>query len=218
MTSGTAAASRAERPAEGARSWFTRLFARPGLSPAQQVGVVLGLVLWFLSWVLIWFHYQVESAADGMDVWVPFDVPYFITIGASVGLITLLTFGSFYVTRDRTPDESMRSAIAATLIVFYVVLITDLLVMPDLITGLGSAAVATDATEEAAAVTSFGQNLILGLSGFVGTIVAFYFAATAVLDKSTKDNEAKKEVARVELETSRNQLAAAERRTQPSSG
>ena len=177
-----------------------------GLSTGQKASLVGGILLWGASWLLIVWHYWVASAPEGTVVTVPVDVPYFVTIGVSVGVLTLVTFGSFYVTTNRTSDESMRAAIAAALMVFYVVLVTDLLVIPGFISSLGEG---TPTTGDAAAVASFGQSLVTGLSGFVGVVLAFYFAAAAVTDKSKKDAEAKVSVADREAEASRNHLEAA---------
>lgn len=177
-----------------------------GLSGLQKAGLLGAIILWAFSWLLIYWHFAVASGATGSGS-VPLDVPYFITIGLSVGLVTLFSFASFYVTTNRTSDEAMRAAIAAALVVFYVVLVTDLLVIPGFIASLGEG---TPATGEAAAVASFGQGLVTGLSGFVGVVLAFYFAAAAVTDKAKKDNDTKLAVAGTERDAAQTRLQAAQ--------
>ena len=92
----------------------------------------------------------------------------------------MLTFAAFYVTRNRTADESMRSALAATLVVFYVVVVIYVLLVPGLVESLGTG---TPAQGDQAATESFKQGIVTSLTGFVGVVLAFYFGASAVTDR-----------------------------------
>ena len=114
---------------------MTVLPSTGGLSLPQKGWWGIGILGWGLSWLLIAAHYWVANAPAGevrsvMAGPISLDIPYFITIGVSVGILTLITFGSFYVTTGRTGDEAMRSAIAAALVVFYAVLVTSWSVLP----------------------------------------------------------------------------------------
>jgi hypothetical protein len=141
------------------------------LSRGQKIAFAIGIVIWAASWVLIIGRYA------GWLKGTPLDVPFFATVGFSTGLLALLTFGSFYVSKDTPVDTAIRTSIAASLVIFYVVLVTDLLVVPGFIGALGTGTAATADTQAAA---SFGQSIFTGLSGFVGIVLAFYFAAGAV--------------------------------------
>jgi hypothetical protein len=158
--------------------------ARAGSPTWQQAFSLVAIGVWVGSFILI------QST----------QIPQTVIISASLGTIALLTFVAFY---SATGTEGMRTAIAATLVVFYLVLITHLIAAPNFRTSLdtatqaGAAASAAPTSEaapspsqgptasaapaEAAAApttaTSFGRDIFNGLTEFVKIVLLFYFTA-----------------------------------------
>ena len=125
----------------------------------KQLGVqLIAVVIYLASWVLLWAKAEtVRLPIVDVKIDAP---PELIIVGASLGLIALLAFYSFYIATDNL-DVSMRTAIAATLLIFFVAASTYLIAVPALV-GVAAA-----------------QDLFASLTGFMSVILAFYFAATA---------------------------------------
>lgn len=160
-----------------------------------------------------------------------------LTIAASLGLIALLTFAAFY---SATGTEGMRTAIAATLVVFYLVLVTHTVASPNFRADLEGPAPTpraqaspgpsrtpttgetTDAPVAAAEVT-FGRSIFNNLTEFVKIVLLFYFgavtaeklantAAAATNNNTTVKAEAQKDTAEKQVEASANEAEAAKAR------
>jgi hypothetical protein len=162
-------------PPEGARR-------ADAVNPWWQRGFsILGIVVWLAAmFTLLWWP-QVNQS---------------IVISLSLGTIALVTFAGFY---SATGPEGMRTAIAATLVVFYLVLITHLIAAPGLrnaldtpapaaVAGLSAAPIGSAGapqspvaspipSQTAAANVAFGRDIFNGLTDFVKIVLLFYFTA-----------------------------------------
>ncbi len=140
-----------------------------GLSIAQKAELLIALITWVVAWWLLWLR-------DSGDTSMP---PGWTVIGFSLGLISLLVFTAFYISSSE-PDTSMRTAVAATFVVFYLVFTTYLAAAAGFRAELGITNEGSNSQQK-----PFGATLFESLTGFMGIILAFYFAAGAV-EKATK--------------------------------
>ena len=156
------------------------------INPWWQRGFsIVGIVVWLTSMYLL----QTRP-----------DLSQGIVISLSLGTIALVTFAGFY---SATGPEGMRTAIAATLVIFYLVLITHLIAAPGLRNALDTAAPGTvtaasqggpaasaapsaapgaPASPSAAAsvaTIAFGREIFNGLTDFVKIVLLFYFTAVS---------------------------------------
>lgn len=145
-----------------------------GHSTWQRILSSIAILTWIASLALIVLFPEISQA---------------IVISGALGTIALLTFAAFY---SATGTEGMRTAIAATLVVFYLVLITHLIAAPGLRNQLDTptpgspaavgappvpAASAGTSPAAAPAATTFGRDIFNGLTEFVKLVLLFYFTA-----------------------------------------
>lgn len=116
-------------------------------------------------------------------------VPIGISIGAALMLVAIVTFLGFYTASPPTKglqDASMRNAIVATFVVFYLVLLTFLLIAPNFRGQLeigdgaiiaGQSIVTEEEREATQASLDFGVEIFNGFTTFLTIIIGFYFAA-----------------------------------------
>jgi hypothetical protein len=158
------------------------------MTPSQRKLFGAAVITWFLSFVVIGFF----GLYPDEDVRRASTFVQQLTIAASLGAIALFTFAAFF---SATGIDGMRTAIAATLVVFFVVLTTHLIASPNLRNALDTPPVAVAANPApaqsgtpggsaaptvAAAPAPFGRDIYSGLADFVKIVLLFYFGAVTV--------------------------------------
>jgi hypothetical protein len=156
------------------------------------------LVPWTLAWVALW-----ASAEWGRAGWI-FEPA---AVGLSLGLTAMLWFAAIYFREDvaSEPSHRLRSAIAGSVVLVFLLLVIDLLTIAGLRdslkelnegagSGTGGAASADDAL-------SFVEGLLGTFRWVVITVVGFYFAAGAAEAVGKNVEEAKKAGAEAEKAT-----------------
>ena len=131
-------------------------------------------------WLLIWFGSWLAIYLDGRET---ISVPLFIPLGVSLGAIALIAFWASWSWGAELEETSkMRNAIAGSFVVFYLVLLTDLLVLPSFRAQLEKGeetTTTTPTTAELEDLLSFGQDVLGKFTVMVTVIVGFYFASVA---------------------------------------
>lgn len=165
---------------------------------------VLGCAIWLVTWILLWI-----SQSDSSGAWSWINQPALVAL--QLGLLGLLTFVGIYVSET---EGQLRAAIAATVVIVFILLVIDLLTIVEFrlaLTEVGDVPLeggadasdpASDASASASAevATSFVEGLFGTFKWVVTSIVAFYFAAGAAQEITDKVQSAKTERVHEQLE------------------
>jgi hypothetical protein len=133
------------------------------------------LVLWFVSWGLIWQGRVNTAWAD--NIFEP------AVVAIQLGGVAIAVFVALHL---REGDDRMRSAIAGAVIVPYLLLVIDLLTLPDFRESLAGSAGGGATTLDPTARLDFVQQMFDTFKWSVTAVVGFYFtaeAANGVADK-----------------------------------
>jgi hypothetical protein len=114
------------------------------------------------------------------------DVPFTLYVGAGLSLLGIITFTGYYRYHG---SEGMRTAIAASTTVVYLVLVAFLLSSTGLREELEGAG--------GADVESFGRSIFSGFTVLVGTVYAFYLGSTTTEKVADRIQLGKTERARI---------------------
>jgi hypothetical protein len=149
-----------------------------GLGTKDKWAMRLGLgslVLWVLTWGLIWQGRVNERW--GAHIFEP------ALIAIQLGGVSIAVFLALYM-RER--EDRMRSALAGAVVIPFLLLVVDLLTLPDFRGSLGGGVGGSGASVSVAARLDFVQQLFDTFRWVVTAVVGFYFsaeAAEAITDK-----------------------------------
>ena len=126
-----------------------------------------GLVLWFLTWGLIWQGRVNSGWAD--NIFEP------ALVAIQLGGIAIVTFLALYL---RETTNGIRGAIAGAVVLPFLLLVVDLVTLPDFRASLAGGS-GGGGTVNPAARLDFVQSMFDTFKWVVVTVVAFYFTAEA---------------------------------------
>jgi hypothetical protein len=140
--------------------------------------IVTSIVVWFLSWLFLWVSAEWKSAD-----WI-FEPA---VVGLTLGLVSLLWFAAIYF-REEAAGENLshrlRSAIAGSVVLLFLLLVVDLLTIAGLRESLeelnltSGTSGGTEASAEDA--LTFVEGMLDTFKWVVISVVGFYFGAGAL--------------------------------------
>jgi uncharacterized membrane protein len=216
VNTGEDAVGRAEKAATNAAdsAAAAKKSAETKIPTITTVLAILSVIAWVLAWVLLW----ISGAAD-QGSWADKRIYEPAIVGLSLGFVAIAWFAAIYFREedtDQSANQRLRSAIAGSVVLVFVLLVIDLLTLANFRVALqdikavvasssaaptgpsGSASASGgDATAVAVAAqtsVSFVEGLLDSFKWVVITIVGFYFAAgtaEAVTKKVSESKEAR---------------------------
>lgn len=185
---------------------------------ATLVLAIASIGVWLAASLLLWLAGN-DMDGSGADRWIYEPA----VIGLSLGLAGILWFAAIYFREDAAGENlshRLRSAIAGSIVIVFVLLVVDLLTLTDFRVALedidailaetGSDVDAQTAGDIAARSVSFVENLLDAFKTVVITIVGFYFAAGAVEAVADKVKESRQTEAIAGIESAEVMKQAAE--------
>jgi hypothetical protein len=176
----------------------------PALPEERRAWIKWALAVDVLLVLLMWVLLTLGSAGEGS-----LPVNWRVTIGAALMLVAFVTFAGFYLASPPDAparDPWMRNAIAATFVVFYLVLLTLLLTGPNFRIEVAGTARVPDrfdptpdeprdggGVDQPAVIDDipFGEEVFNGYTTFLAVILTFYFGSQAA-EKITDTIQAQK--------------------------
>jgi hypothetical protein len=134
--------------------------------------VIASSVVWFVSWLLLWM-----SAEWGKAGWI-FEPA---VVGLTLGLVALMSFAAIYfAVPTETLQERLRSAIAGSVVLLFLLLVVDLLTIAGFRESLSELNASSGGMEASAEdALTFVEGIFDTFKWVVIAVVGFYFGAGA---------------------------------------
>jgi hypothetical protein len=149
-----------------------------------------------VGWILMWLSERAQIAPADADTatFVPpwYHIPINLIASTALILVAIITFFGFFFASSANGSDfghATRNAVTAAFVGLYLVILPFILLSPQYFASLfGDAPVAAaeDGQIAVASGVEYARELFNGFTGFLTTIIAFYFAAQ-VVDKASSD-------------------------------
>jgi hypothetical protein len=162
-----------------------------GLAAKDKWAMRLGLgslALWVLTWGLIWQGRVNERW--GVNIFEP------ALVAIQLGGVSIAVFLALYM-RER--EDRMRSALAGAVVIPFLLLVIDLVTLPDFRGSLGGGVGGGAASVSVAARLDFVQQMFDTFRWVVTAVVGFYFTAEAAEAITERVQDAKTNRSRYEV-------------------